>query len=56
MGKGCSLQPYCISTIHGGHCGSWAAMTEFWGFVVIPASEPGSIEPYLQDILMPDSK
>ena len=21
MGKGCSLQPYCISTLHGGHTG-----------------------------------
>ena len=27
MGKGCSGQPYCISTIHGGHPGSGAGMT-----------------------------
>ncbi|MFA9419909.1 MAG: hypothetical protein ACERLB_07140 [Gammaproteobacteria bacterium] len=27
MGRGCSWQPYCISTIHGSHTGSWAGMT-----------------------------
>jgi hypothetical protein len=29
MGKGCSQQPYCISTIPGGYTGSEAGMTGF---------------------------
>jgi hypothetical protein len=27
MDRGCSWQPYCISTFHGGHTGSGAGMT-----------------------------
>jgi len=30
MGKGCSKQPYCISTVPGGHTGSKAGMTVFY--------------------------
>jgi len=33
MDKGCSQQPYCISTVPGGHTGSEAGMTGFLGLL-----------------------